>query len=375
MEFNLNEETVLLKNSAERYLKENCPASLVKDLIETQEGYSKTIWNDMAELGWLGLVYSEKYGGSEGSFFDLFILFEEIGKVLLPSPFMCSAVLSGLLINEAGDDRLKDEYLPSVIKGEKILTLALLDEEGNCDSQEPRIEAKAVQDGYILNGTRLLVPYAHVADEILICANVIDANAGGPTLFSVDRKAEGQEIVHLDTISHEKSSAVIYRDTRVSTENIIGSVGQGNLYLSKVIPRAVVLKCGEMLGGLGRVVEMTVAYMKERHQFGRPLGTLQAVQHYCADLATHLETARLIAYQAAYLLSEGLPCDKEIAMAKAWCSDVYNKSVQISHQLHGGIGFTAEHDLHLYSKHAKVSELDFGSAWSHRSIVADELGM
>ncbi|MBW1710565.1 MAG: acyl-CoA/acyl-ACP dehydrogenase [Deltaproteobacteria bacterium] len=376
MEFNLNEETVLLKNSAERYLREKCPSSLARELIEDRVGFSKSIWKETAELGWLGLIYDQKYGGFEGAFFDLFILFEEMGKVLLPSPFLCSAVLSGLVINEAGDDSLKNEYLPSIIQGEKILTTALLDEQGGYDAQTPGVEARKTQTGsYVLNGTKLLVPYAHVADEIILCANVKDEKQGGPTLFKIDGNAEGLEKAALDTTGSEKLSALILKDVAASAESIIGSVGQGDVYLSKVMPKATVLKCGEMLGGLQRVVEMTVEYMKERHQFGRPLGTLQAVQHFCADMATYLETARLIAYQAAYLLSEGLPCAKEISMAKAWCGDAYNKTTRIGHQLHGGIGFTEEHDLHLFYTHAMVSALDFGSSWSHRSKVADELGI
>lgn len=376
MDFSLNEETVLLKNSVERFLREKCPASLVKELIEDEEGFSKAIWKEMAELGWFGLIYDQKYGGSEGSFFDLLILFEEIGKVLLPSPFFCSAVLSGLAINEAGDAGLKEEYLPGIVRGEKILTLALLDEQGRYDGHDPDIEAEKTQDdAYLINGVRLLVPYAHVSDEIILCANVKDSGSGGPTLFRVDAKAEGQEIVSLDTLAQEKLFAVIYKNVKVPAENAIGAVGRGHTYLEKVLPKAVVLKCGEMLGGLRRAMEMTVAYMKEREQFGRPLGTLQVVQHYCADMATYLETTRLITYEAAYLLSEGLPCDKEVAMAKAWCSNAYQKTTQIAQQLHGGIGFTEEHDLHLYYKHAKASELDFGGSMFHRLRVADEMGI
>lgn len=376
MDFSLSEETTLLKSSAERFFKEKCPPSLVKELVKEEKGFSTALWREMAELGWLGLLYDEKYGGSAGSFFDLFSLFEEMGKALLPSPFFCSAVLSGLVIQEAGDEKVKASYLPAIIRGEKILTLALLDEQGRCDGNDPRIEARKAQGGaYLIHGTRLLVPYANVAEEILLCARVTGSGPAGPTLFKVPRSAPGQEITFLDTLTQEKTFAITYENVEVSAGDVIGSVGEGNAYLNQVLPKAVVLKCGEMLGGLQRVVDMTVTYMKERHQFGKPLASLQVVQHYCTDLSTYLETSRLITCQAASLLSEGLPCDKEIAMAKAWISDAYRRSTWTAQQLHGGIGFTEEHDLHLYYRHAKASELAFGDSWAHRNQVAEEMGI
>lgn len=374
MDFSLSEETTMLKKSAERFLGEKCPTSLVKELVGDENGFSTDLWKEIAQLGWLGLIYDENYGGSEGTFFDLLILFEEIGKVLLPSPFFCSAVLSGLVINETGAETLKEKYLPPIIQGEKIFTLALLDDQGRNDGDDPQVVAKKSRgDTYLLSGTRLLVPYAHVADGMLLCAKVTDSGGGGATIFKVDRGAPGQQLTFLDTITGEKTFAIRLENVEVSSESMIGSIGEGSALLNRVLPKATVLKCGEMLGGLGRVVDMTVAYVKERHQFGRPLGSLQAVQHHCVDMKTYLETSRVIVYQAASLLSEGLPCDKEIAMAKSWCSEAYKKSTWIAHQLHGGIGFTEEHDLHLYYKHAKASELAFGNSWYHRSKVATDL--
>ena len=330
----------------------------------------------MAELGWLGLIFEEQYGGIQGSFFDLYMLFEEIGKVLLPSPFFCSAVLSGMIIRESGNPKQKKSFLPDIIRGEKIWTVALLDEQGRFDEDDPQIKAqKGPKDHYLLSGTRLLVPYAQVADEIIVCAKVKGEKAQGPTLFRIKGDAEGLQKTWLDTITQEKTYALVLNKVKVPAENIIGKIGRGHLSLKKVFPWAIALKCGEMVGGLERVVDMTVKYLKERQQFGKPLGVLQAVQHFCADMAIGLESSRLISRQAAFLLSEGLPCDKEVAMAKAWISDAYKKSTWIAHQLHGGIGFTEEYDLHLYYKHAKASEMAFEESWFHRSKVADCLGL
>jgi len=366
----------MLKSSAERYLKEKCPPSLVKALIEDERGFSIDMWREMSQLGWLGLIYNEKYGGSEGSFFDLFILFEEMGKALLPSPFFCSAVLSGLLINESGNEKQKEAYLPSIIEGKKIYTLSLFNEQGSYDGENPALMARKDQsDAFLLNGTGILVPYAHIADGIFICADVKGAGGGGPTIFEVDKNASGMKLTFLNTITREKTYAVAFENVELTPEKLIGDLGKGHDYLKNVLPKAVILKCGEMLGGMQRVLDMTIRHVKERHQFGRPLGALQIVQHHCADISTYVASSRLVAYQAASLMNEGIPCGKEIAMAKAWCSEAYKKSTWIAHQVHGGIGFTEEHDLHLYYKHAKASELAFESPWFHRSIVAEKMGI
>lgn len=377
MDFSLREETKMLKNNAEKFMKEKSPLSVVKNILKEEKGFSEAIWKEMADLGWLGLVYGEKYGGSNGEFFDWFIIFEEMGRVLLPSPFFCSAVFAGLILDEAGDEKIKKDYLPEIIQGKKILTVGLRNEEGIYDFKEPTLKAIKKADGtYSINGTRILVPYAHVAKEILVGAKMVkDSESKGGTIFKTKNKGEGINITPLSTITGEKYFAVTYEDYLISEEDIIGSIGQGDSYIEKIMPKLIVLRCGEMVGGLSRVVEMTVEYVKQRVQFGRPLGVLQVVQHYCVDMITLLDTSRLAAYQAASLISSGIPCAKEVAMAKAWCSDAYKRATQIAHQLHGGIGFTEEHDLHLYYKHAKACELEFGDSWWHRQKIAEEMGI
>ena len=207
MDFTLREETKMLKSNAEKFMKEKSPSSVVKNVLKEEKGFSEAIWKEMANLGWLGLVYGDQYGGSGGAFFDLFILFEEMGKAVLPSPFFCSAVLAGLLINEAGDERVKNEYLPGIVEGKKILTVGLRNDQGLYDYQDPALEAQeAGESSYRIKGTRLLVPYAHVADEIVVCAKLMKGSrASGPTLFKTNRQESGIKLTPLNTITGERS--------------------------------------------------------------------------------------------------------------------------------------------------------------------------
>jgi alkylation response protein AidB-like acyl-CoA dehydrogenase len=326
----------------------------------------------MAQLGWLGLIFEEKFGGSQGSFMDLFLLFEEIGKVLLPSPLLMGNVLPGLIIQSTEDEKDKDKFLPAMIAGKKIPTITLYDEKGIIDKDLPAIKAQKDAGGYILNGTRILVPY--IADEIIVCADVKGPGDNGPTLFAIRPDTEGVKIKQMKTITDEKSYAVIFENVKVHDKDIVGKAGLGNAYIDQALPKAIVLKCGEMVGGLRRIIDMTVNYAKDRQQFGRSIGSFQAIQHYLADMAIALEGASLIASQAASLISDDSPCEKEVSMAKAFISDVYKQSTWMSQQIHGGIGFTEEFNIQLFYKHAKESELMFGHSAFHRRKVADLSG-
>jgi alkylation response protein AidB-like acyl-CoA dehydrogenase len=376
MEFGFTSEQDMLRKSFAEFLSKECPIETVKELNESDAGFSRSVWKKIANLGWLGLGYPEADGGTDGSFLDLFILFEEVGKVQMPGPLFESIGLSAQLIHGVGDEVQQKALLPSILAGKKVVIPAFLDEKGRYDGDHPAIEAIEREAGsYVLNGTRLLVSYAQVADEILVCGMLSGGESSGPTIFRIDGQADGLTQTPLDTLTGGKVSALSFNDVSASGEDILGEKGRGATYLGRIRQKATVLKCAEMIGGMQRVVDRTVDYTKERHQFGHPLGTLQVVQHYCADMTTLSETGRLIAYQAASLLSEGHDCEKEVAMAKAWCSDAYKQCTWIAHQIHGGIGFTDEFNLDLFYKHAKASELAFGDSWVHRTTVADEMGL
>jgi len=374
MKLTLTEEQEMIKKAARDFLADKCPKTFVKQMEESDTGYSKELWQEMAELGWMGLAFPEKYGGGDMNFLDLAVLLEEMGRACLPGPFFSTVVLGGLPILDLGKEEQKQEYLPKLINGEKILTLALT-EPGyqNYDAASVTVEATPDDGNYIINGTKLFVPDAHIADYLLCAARTKLEN--GITIFLADAKNPRTNCTILKTVAGDKLCEVVFDQMPVPKANILGQLDQEWSAVQKIIERAAVGKCCEMVGNIQRVLEMTVDYAKERKQFDRPIGSFQIIQHYCADMATDIDGARFSTYQAAWMLSEGLPCTKEVAIAKAWIGEASQRIVALAHQIHGAIGVTIEHDLHFYTRRAKAAELAFGDADFYREVVAREMGL
>jgi alkylation response protein AidB-like acyl-CoA dehydrogenase len=374
MKLTLTEEQEMLRKTARDFLTEKCSKKFVKQMEESETGYSRGLWQEMAELGWLGLVFPGKYGGGDMSFLDLALLLEEMGRACLPGPFFSTVVLGGLSILDLGSERQKQEYLPKLIRGEKIFALALT-EPGyhHYDASSVTVEAARDNGNYVINGAKLFVPDAHIADYLLCVAKTRPRS--GVTMFLLDAKNPRIKYTLLKTIAGDKLCEVVSDHTAVPKANILGRLNLGWNAVQKIIQRAAVGKCCEMVGNIQRVLEMTVDYAKERKQFDRPIGSFQVIQHYCADMATDVDSARFSTYQAAWMLSEGLPCTKEVAIAKAWVGEASQRVFALAHQIHGAIGVTIEHDLHYYTRRAKAAELAFGDANFYREIVAREMGL
>ena len=377
MDFALSEEQEMLKTMARDFLTNRCPKTVVKEMEEDEKGYTPELWREMAGLGWMGLAFPEKYGGGDMSFLDLAILLEEMGRACLPGPFFSTVVLGGLSILDAGSEEQKQEYLKKIASGEVIFTLALTEPSARYDAASITVKATADKDAYILTGTKLFVPDAHIADYLLCVARTKEGKRAedGTTIFVVDGKSPGISYTVLKTIASDKLCEVVFDQVRIPKENILGKLDQGWSEVQKIIERAAVAKCCEMVGGIQQVLEMTVDYAKERKQFGRPIGSFQAIQHYCANMATDVDGSRFATYQAAWRLSEGLPCSKEVAIAKAWTGEAYGRVIALAHQIHGAIGFTMDHDLHFYTRRAKAAQVTFGDADFYREIVAQEMGL
>ena len=377
MDLALSEEQEMLKNMARDFLTDKFPKTVVKEIEESELGYSPELWREMAELGWMGLALPEKYGGGDMSFIDLAVLLEEMGRACLPGPYFSTVVLGGLTILDTGSEEQKQEYLPKIASGEAIFTLALTEFSARYDAAAIETEAVADKDAYILNGTKLFVPDAHIADYMLVVARTDEKSKAdqGITLFIADAKSPGISYTVLKTIANDKLCEVVFDQVKVPKENILGQLNQGWSEVQKIVQRAAVAKCCEMVGCIQQALDMTVDYAKERKQYDRPIGSFQVIQHYCADMVTDVDGTRLSTYQAAWMLSEGLPCAQEIAIAKAWAGEACQRVMALAHQIHGAIGVTIDHDLQYYTRRAKAAEVSFGDANFYREIVAQEMGL
>lgn len=375
MDLGLSEPQEMLRKMARDFLSTECPKQLVREMEEDEKGYSPELWQKMAELGWQGLPFPEEYGGGEGTFLDLAVLLEEMGRACLPGPFFSTVVLGGLTILDVGSQEQKQEFLSQIASGERIMTLALTESSASYDANGIAVEATANKGQYVINGTKLFVPDAHIADWMICVARTRkeEMPEEGITLFLVKSGKQGMVCNLLPSLARDKQCEVVFDNFRAPKENILGEADQGWTEVNRVLQRAAVAKSIEVVGGAQQVLEMTVNYAKERVQFDRPIGSFQAIQHHCANMAVDVDTARLLAYQAAWKLSEGLPCALEVAMAKAWASEACRRVASLGHQVHGAIGFTLDHDMQLYSRRAKAAEVAFGDADFHREKLAREL--
>jgi alkylation response protein AidB-like acyl-CoA dehydrogenase len=377
MDLGLNEEQEMLRESARGFLQRECPKKLVKELDESDEGYSRELWRKMAGLGWMGLVFPEKYGGSGRNFLDLAILLEEMGYNIVPSPFFSTVVLGGLAILTAGSEEQKIEFLPRIARGEMILSLALTEPAASYDAASVKTEAIARNGKYVIKGTKLFVLNANVADYILCVARTRKTRnpEDGITVFLVDARSPGLKCTLLKTLARDKQCEVVFDNVTVSEKSVVGRRGEGWPIVKDILQKAAVGKCAEMVGGAQAALDMAVNYAKERVQFGRPIGSFQAIQHYCANMAMDVSGSRFVTYKAAWRVSEGLPAALNAAIAKAWVSEAYGRVALSAHQIFGAIGFTMDHDIHLYYRQAKAGEIIFGGADFHRAVVAHELGL
>jgi len=377
MDLGLSEEQEMLRESARDFLRRECPKQLVRQLDDSEEGYSVELWRRMAELGWMGLVFPEKYGGSGRSFLDLAILLEEMGYNIVPGPFFSTVVLGGLAILAAGNEEQKMEFLPKIARGEMLLSLALTEPSASYDAASVKTKAVNRDDKYVIKGTKLFVLNANIADHILCVARTKETKdpEDGITMFLVDGRSPGLKCTLLKTLARDKQCEVIFDNVTVSGKSVVGKRDEGWPTVKDILQKAAVAKCAEMVGGAQAALDMAVNYAKERVQFGRPIGSFQAIQHYCANMAMDVSGSRFVTYKAAWKVSEGLPAALDAAIAKAWVSEAYGRVALSAHQIFGAIGFTMDHDMHLYYRQAKAAEIIFGGADFHRAIVAHELGI
>jgi alkylation response protein AidB-like acyl-CoA dehydrogenase len=319
----------------------------------------------MADLGWTGMAVPEEYGGLGFGFVELTVLMEEMGRTLLPAPFLSSVILGANAILNAGSDAQRKELLPAIAEGTTRATLAFVEPSGKWDVDAIELTAS---DGKI-SGTKSYVLDGHTATLLIVAAK----SNGGVSLFVVDPEAEGVTRTKLETLDMTRKQAKI--DFNNTPATLLGE-GDASAALQKTLDQAAAVLSAEMVGGSQQCLDMSTTYAKERYQFGRPIGSFQAIKHKCANMLMEVEMARSAAYYAGWAAAddpEELPL--AASLAKAYCSDAYFHAAAENIQIHGGIGFTWEHDAHLYFRRAKSSEIYLGDATYHRELVAQKLGV
>jgi alkylation response protein AidB-like acyl-CoA dehydrogenase len=379
MNFGFTEEQEALRDATRKFLDNECPTTFVRKMMADDTAHATELWKKIAELGWLGIIVPEEFGGSGGTFLDLVVIVEEAGKSLLPGPFFATVLLGSTAILAGGSAAQKSAILPKVVEGNHILTLALAEKSGRYDAAGVTLGAKPKGKDFVLSGEKLFVPDAHVADQLVVAARTAqgDSPEDGITLFLVDAKAPGVSISQLKTVDMTRRQChVAFQDVAVTNAQVVGEVGKGWSILRRVLEQAMAGLCAEMVGTGQKALDMAVAYAKERVQFGKPIGSFQAVKHKCVDMMVQVENARSLTYYAAWTVDENVPeAAQAVPMAKAYCSDMCKTVTSEAIQVHGGIGFTWEHDMHLFCRRGLASEAAFGSAPVHREVVAQTLDL
>ncbi len=353
MEFGLSESQQMLKDNSRKFFAGECPMAEVRRLMETDTAYDAALWTKMAEQGYTGIIFPEEYGGVGLGKVELILLMEEAGRALLPGPLFSTVALAGSVIDAVASPEQKKRYLVPICSGEARSTVALLEASASWDPMDAQI---ALVNGR-LAGEKLFVPDAAVADSILVVAR------GG--VFAVDAKAPGiiiNPMVGMDLT--RKLYSVRFNDT--PAERLGNAAG-----LARGLDIATAALVAEMVGGMQRTLDITVEYAKMRKQFGKPIGSFQAVQHQCADMYLETESARSAGYYAAWALEENAPAAAvAVSIAKMYASDACRAVGNRGIQVHGGMGFTWENDVHLYYRRAKASETALGDATFHRERIA-----
>jgi alkylation response protein AidB-like acyl-CoA dehydrogenase len=374
MDFGFNEQQEMLRTSARQFLERECPPELVRRLSEDPQGCSPDLWQKIAHLGWMGLALPEMYGGSGASFVDLTIVMEEMGRALLPAPFFSSAVLGALTILEAGSEEQRQQRLPRIARGDTKVCVALLEADGRYDPRGVSLRAGIRGNRATLNGTKLFVVDAHLADHVICVARTRGARnpESGISLFLLDMKSPGVACAPLSGMDQTRRLCeVSFTRVGVALDAMLGGRDTAWPMLQRALDKATVALCAEMVGGAERAMEMCLDYAKTRVQFGRQIGGFQAVKHKIADMKLFVENAKSVVYYAAWAVDrDAAEAPRAASMAKAYCSDVYTKITADGIQVHGGIGFTWDHHMHLYFKRAKSSEVFLGDATWHRERTA-----
>ncbi|MBS1104692.1 MAG: isovaleryl-CoA dehydrogenase [Deltaproteobacteria bacterium] len=375
MQLVLTEEQELLAKTAGDWVREHSPVTRVRQLRDTNDptGFSRPLWKQMAELGWVGIVFPEQYGGAGMGYADLAVVLEALGRTLAPEPFLSTVLLGGQALLVGGSDAQKKAWLPGLCEGGKLLALAQQEPKSRHDLFRVATRARPDGTGFRLEGEKIQVLDAQVADALLVVARSSggERDAAGLTLFLVPRDAAGLRVTPQTRIDHRNAALVRLDGVRVGADAVVGAIGQGGALLQQVVDCATVGLCAEMLGATSQVFDDTLHYLKTRIQFGVPIGSFQALKHRAARVFMEIELARSAVMAVARAADAGdADFEKLVSLAKARCSDAFVLAANEAVQMFGGVGMTDEYDVGFYLKRARVAEMTFGDAAWHRERYA-----
>jgi len=378
MDLSLTPQQKKLQEEARDFLKQECSWTLVKEIDETESGFSLELWRKIAQTGWLGMVFPRAYGGMGGSLTDLAVIYEEMGQALLPGPYFSSATLCGSIILDLGTEEQKRQLLSGIARGERILTLALTEADYGWGPECIHLSAKAKDGGFVLSGTKRFIHDAQIANQVICVARTRKGPnpARGITLFLVDKKSPGLSCRSLSGFAGEKLNELTFDSVEVPASSMLGEKNNGWAGLAKPLNRAAVVLCAYMVGGCQRVLDMTIRHAQTRVQFGQPIGAFQWVQGYVIEQANQLERARWLTNEALWKLDANKPQreqDEAVSLAKAVASEAFHECAHLGHEVHAGIGVQKRYPLYLYSKKAKTLYSYLGDPYYHRKRIAQLL--
>jgi len=374
LDFGFSEEQEMLRDAAKRFLADNCSTKFVRQVMADATAHDAGFWQKLVGQGWPGLLIPEQYGGANGTFLDMTVIQEEMGKAIAPGPFFAAALLGAPTFIEGASDALKKEFLPKMAEGKFIATVAVAEAAGRFDAGGIEIKASKKGAGYTLTGEKFFVPDAHVADAIVVAARTGGGSGeDGITLLCVPAKEKGVTVTQLKTVDMTRRMCHVKFDN-VQADVVIGKENGGWTTLRRVLDIATAGLTAEMVGTAQKALDIAVDYAKTRVQFGKPIGSFQAVKHKCVDMMVAVENSRSLTYYACWTVDERVAeAATAVPMAKAYASDMAKNVTSEAIQVHGGIGFTWEHDMHLYHRRALAGEANLGNAPIHREVVAKSL--
>ncbi|MCF6221143.1 MAG: acyl-CoA/acyl-ACP dehydrogenase [Robiginitomaculum sp.] len=375
MDIEFSEQQSLIQNSARNYLAATFNAQMLRDFRLGSQVDAEKIWQEMADLGFMGIAVPEEYDGFGGNFADLLVLLEEMGRVTLPGPFFSTVVYATEVLKALDKQNINSVILPAIASGAITLALVMGDEGNIFDVAGLSLTAQPDKDGYILNGVGQFIPNGYESDYVICAAHIGSAKTqkNDTGIFCIAVDVPGLERKPLNSMNGLCVAKLTFDNVHICRDDLIAQGSDTWPALEQAMFRTAVAKCAEMVGACARIVEIVVEHAKERRQFGKPIGSFQAIQHHCADMLTDLDSARWMMYKTGWLIDEGKASRSDMAMTKVWCNQACRRILAKGHQVMGGIGYCEEHDMPLFYRYIRMAEAAMGTSDDHLTIVAEDL--